>query len=65
MAQPLTTADHLECLAGQLHSVAFDFREPARSIQFAEQRIEEVERICAQVRAVVRGGKAIVGRREA
>lgn len=48
-------ADVLERCAGDLHSVAFDFREDARSIVFAERRIAEVERICAQARAAVRG----------
>ena len=50
-----TTADRLEQLAGDLHSVAFDFREPARSVQFAERRIAGVERICDAARKVVRG----------
>jgi hypothetical protein len=52
---PLTTADQLERLAGDLHSVAFDFRDPARSIAFAERRIAEVERICSAARRAVRG----------
>lgn len=53
---PLTAADLLERLAGDLHSVAFDFREPARSVPFADRRISEVERICDAARRVVRGG---------
>jgi cob(I)alamin adenosyltransferase len=48
-------AQQLERLASDLHAVAFDFAEPARSLQFAERRIAEVERICAEARAVVRG----------
>jgi len=56
MREP-STADVLEQLAGNMHSVAFDFREPARSIQFAERRIAEVERICAEARRAVRGGR--------
>lgn len=48
-------ADRLERLASDLHSAAFDFREPARSIIFAERRIAEVERICTEARAAVRG----------
>lgn len=48
-------ARQLEQLAADLHAVAFDFAEPARTIAFAEQRIAEVERICARARAVVRG----------
>lgn len=49
------TARVLEQLAGELHSAAFDFEMPARSIAYAEQRIARVERICADVRAAVRG----------
>jgi hypothetical protein len=49
------TADQLERLAGDLHRVAFDYREPARSVSFAERRIDEVERICQAARAAVRG----------
>jgi hypothetical protein len=52
---PGSTADQLERLAGELHSVAFDFREPARSIQYSERRIAEVERICTEARKAVRG----------
>lgn len=48
-------ARQLERLASDLHAVAFDFDEPARSIAFAERRIAEVERICDEARAVVRG----------
>lgn len=56
MAQPTPSiAEVLERCAGDLHSVAFDFREPARCIAFAEQRIAEVERICAEARRTVRG----------
>lgn len=48
-------ADVLEHCATDLHNVAFDFREPARSVQFAEWRIAEVERIAAVMREAVRG----------
>lgn len=48
-------ARQLERLDSEMHAVAFDFAEPARSVQFAEQRIAEVERICSETRAVVRG----------
>lgn len=48
-------AHALERLASDLHAVAFDFAEPARTLRFAEDRIAEVERICAAARAVVRG----------
>lgn len=56
-ALPHSTADTLERLAGELHGVAFDFREPARSVEDVERRIGEVERICAAARAAVRGGR--------
>jgi len=49
-------AQQLERLASDMHAVAFDFAEPARSHDVAERRIAEVERICAAARAVVRGG---------
>ncbi len=57
MAHParLTTADLIERYAGELHSVAFDFREPARDIAAAERRIADVERICTAARKAVRG----------
>jgi hypothetical protein len=48
-------ARELEHLAGELHSAAFDFAEPARSTQFADQRIARVEDIITRARAVVRG----------
>lgn len=51
----IIVADIIERCASDLHSVAFDFREPARWIAFAEQRIAEVERICAAARRAVRG----------
>lgn len=54
MARP-ATADVLERCAGELHSVAFEFREDARNVREAEARIAEVERVCAVARAAVRG----------
>lgn len=51
----VSTSDRLEQLPGDLHSVAFDFREPARSHGDVERRISEVERICSEARAAVRG----------
>ena len=48
-------ARQLERLAADMHAVAFDFAEPAESVQVAERRIAEVERICEAARAVVRG----------
>jgi hypothetical protein len=50
-----STSDTLQRLAGDLHNVAFDYMEPARSIDAAEQRIAEVERICDAARQAVRG----------
>lgn len=57
MAQPAptTVADIIERCASDLHSVAFDFREPARCVGSADQRIAEVERICSVARRAVRG----------
>lgn len=55
MATTPSTADQLERLAGELHSVAFDFREPAATIRQAEARIAVVEEIAGRARAVVRG----------
>lgn len=56
MAQPApSTADILERCAGDMHSVAFDFREGRPGIRAAEDRIAEVERICAVARRAVRG----------
>ena len=43
---PITVADIIERCASEMHSVAFDFREPARCIAFAEQRIAEVGLCC-------------------
>ena len=45
----------LEHLAGQLHTLAFDVAEPARTTGEAERRIAEGERIAAAVRSVFRG----------
>ena len=50
-----TVADVLERCARDLHSAAFDFREPRQSIAQSERLIEEVERVCAAARAAVRG----------
>lgn len=60
MAQP-AVSQVLERLAGDLHSAAFDFQMPARSIAYAEQRIARVERICAEARAAVRGRQPFGG----
>lgn len=51
-------AHELERLASELHSVAFDFLEPARSHAESDRRTEEVERICIAARAIVRGRSA-------
>lgn len=53
--QPLSPADRIERLAGDLHALAFDMREPSRSTERAERIINEAERIAGDVRAVVRG----------
>lgn len=45
----------LERCASDMHAVAFDYMEDARSIRESERRIDEVERICAEARAAVRG----------
>jgi len=45
----------MERLAGDLHMLAFDMREPSRSVGRAERIIAEGERISAEVRALVRG----------
>lgn len=55
MTQRPSTADHIERLAGELHMLAFDMREPSRSVDRAERIIAEGERISAEVRALVRG----------
>lgn len=55
MQQQLCPADRMERLAGELHSLAFDMREPSRTIGRVERIIAEGERISAEVRAVVRG----------
>lgn len=57
MATAANTADQLERLAGELHSVAFDFREPAATIRQAEARIATVEDIAGRARAAVRGAR--------
>lgn len=51
----MSPADQIERLAGELHMLAFDMREPSRSIDRAERIIAEGERISAEVRALVRG----------
>ncbi len=48
-------AQQLERLASDMHAVAFDFAEPARSHAESDRRIAEVERICIAARAIVRG----------
>ena len=45
----------MERLAGQLHMLAFDMREPSRTIDRSERLIAEGERIADEVRALVRG----------
>nr|WP_206379294.1 hypothetical protein [Sphingobium yanoikuyae] len=55
MSQHPCPADQMERLAGELHSLAFDMREPSQSIGRVERIIAEGERISAEVRALVRG----------
>lgn len=55
MTQRLCPADQMERLAGDLHSLAFDMREPSRSISRSDRIIDEAERIASAVRAIVRG----------
>lgn len=50
-----TIADNLERLAREVHALAFDFTEPARSVRDAEGRIARAEDIAAELRAIVRG----------
>ncbi|WP_180275594.1 hypothetical protein [Sphingobium sp. IP1] len=55
MQQQLCPADRMERLAGDLHMLAFDMREPSRSITRSDRIIGEAERIATEVRALVRG----------
>ena len=56
VAQPAPSpADRIEQLARDLHRLAFDMREPSRSIDRAERITDEGERITAEVRTVFRG----------
>lgn len=57
MQQRLCPADQMERLAGDLHMLAFDMREPSRSTERVDRIIGEAERIAGEVRAVVRGGR--------
>lgn len=52
---PLTIAQQLERIAGDVHDVAFDFMEPARSHRDAEIRIARVEDLADRLRQAVRG----------
>jgi hypothetical protein len=55
MQQQPCPADRMERLAGDLHMLAFDMREPSRSITRSDRIIGEAERIATEVRALVRG----------
>lgn len=55
MLRQLCPADKMERLAGELHSLAFDMREPSRCIERVDRLIAEGERISSEVRALVRG----------
>lgn len=50
-----TIAEILERIARDVHEIALDFAEPARSQPDAEGRIARVEDIAERLRAVVRG----------
>lgn len=52
---PCDPSRRLEQLAGDLHSLAFDYAEPSRCHARAERMIDEGERIAREVREVVRG----------
>lgn len=52
---PLTVAQQIERFAADLHDMAFDFMEPARSHGEAESRIARVEDLADRLRAAVRG----------
>lgn len=52
---PLTITQRLERIAAQVHDMAFDFMEPARSVRDAEARIARVEDLAQALRAAVRG----------
>ncbi|WP_156022659.1 hypothetical protein [Sphingobium indicum] len=55
MSQRPSPADQMERLAGELHMLAFDMREPSRSTARSDRIIDEAERIAGDVRRVVRG----------
>lgn len=55
MATAPAPADRIETLASQLHMLAFDMREPSRSVERVDRLTAEGERIAAEVRAVFRG----------
>ena len=55
MATAPSPADRIESLAGQLHMLAFDMREPSRSHERSDRLIGEGERIAREVIAVFRG----------
>jgi len=48
-------AMHLERIARDVHDLAFDFAEPARSHADVEGRIARAEDLAAALRAAVRG----------
>lgn len=50
-----TVAQELERIATDLHDMAFDFMEPARSHDEAEGRIARVEDLADRLRRTVRG----------
>jgi hypothetical protein len=55
MATRPAPADLIERLAGDMHALAFDMREPGTSVAQSDRLIEEAERISLAIRRVVRG----------
>lgn len=53
--QPAPIAALIEGIARDVHDLAFDFIEPARSHRDAEARIARAEDIADRLRAAVRG----------
>lgn len=52
---PLTVSRRLERIARDVHDMAFDFMEPARTTREAESRIARIEDLADELRAAVRG----------
>lgn len=57
---PLSVSEQLERIAADVHDMAFDYLEPARSIRDAEGRIARIEDIANRLRAAVRGQPVVM-----